>query len=78
MTYAEGATHVVHHSSLSSNDAVTDILKSKLADIVIETAGETDSINLAISLAKENGFLLRRMEKNPSIISKNSSENASL
>jgi L-iditol 2-dehydrogenase len=53
-----GATHTVHNAGADLIEAVTSILDGSLADVVIEAAGEVDSINLACELVRSHGFLL--------------------
>ncbi len=52
-----GATHAVNNSRHDALEAVRDITGGKLADLVIEAAGEVDAINLAIKLVRTGGNL---------------------
>ncbi|MEM8859363.1 MAG: zinc-binding dehydrogenase [Chloroflexota bacterium] len=54
-----GATHSIHNKEVEAEASVQAILDGKLPDVVIEAAGETDSINLAFDLVKEYGFVLQ-------------------
>ena len=53
-----GATHSIHNASDSPIAALKAINGGQLPDVVIEAAGETDSIALAVEIARENGFIL--------------------
>jgi len=53
-----GATHAVNNSRVDALQAVEEITEGRLADLVIEAAGEPDSINLMPRLAKEHGNLM--------------------
>jgi L-iditol 2-dehydrogenase len=53
-----GATHTIHNAEAGAVQAIADITQGKMADVVVEAAGESDSINLAIDLVKRYGFLL--------------------
>jgi L-iditol 2-dehydrogenase len=55
---AFGATHVVNNSVADSAESIQEIFGGELADVVIEAAGEIDSINLAVSLVKQFGEIL--------------------
>lgn len=54
-----GATHTIHNKDTGAKTSLKSILDGELPDVVIEAAGETDSINLAFDLAKEYGFVLQ-------------------
>lgn len=54
-----GATHTIHNATVEPMQALKEITGGHLADVVIEAAGETSSINLAIELARDNGFMLQ-------------------
>ncbi len=54
-----GATHTIHNAIDDPTEALQTITGGKLADVVIEAAGEVSSINLAIKLAQDYGFLLQ-------------------
>jgi L-iditol 2-dehydrogenase len=54
-----GATHTIHNVSIDPVAAIKDITGGELADVVIEAAGEIESINLAVDLAKRFGFVLQ-------------------
>ncbi len=53
-----GATHTVHNAEVDPQQAVQEILGGNLADVVVEAAGEPETINLAIDLVKRHGFIL--------------------
>ncbi|MEM7111849.1 MAG: zinc-binding dehydrogenase [Chloroflexota bacterium] len=57
-----GATHTVHNKGMTVEEtqtAVREALGGNDPDVVVEAAGETHSINLAIELAKVEGFMLQ-------------------
>ncbi len=53
-----GATHSIHNADISAVEALRDINGGQLPDVVIEAAGEEESIRLAIEIARINGFIL--------------------
>lgn len=53
-----GATDVIHNTAVDPQAAIQDCLEGKLADVVIEAAGETPAINLAVDLVKQYGDIL--------------------
>lgn len=53
-----GATHTIHNTEVDPIQGVKEILQGNLADVVVEAAGEVESINLAIDLVKRHGFIL--------------------
>lgn len=53
-----GATHAILNSGANSMNAVAEITKHKMADLVVEAAGEVSSINLAPHLVKQNGDIV--------------------
>ena len=53
-----GATHTVHNANADAEDGVREILRGDLPDVVIEAAGEADSIRLAVTLVKKHGTIL--------------------
>ena len=53
-----GATHTIHNADQSPVDALRQINDGKLPDVVIEAAGEEDSIRLAVEIAPMAGFVL--------------------
>lgn len=53
-----GATHTVHNVDVDALSAVRDLTGGELVDIVIEAAGEPDTIRMAVSLVKRNGTIL--------------------
>ena len=53
-----GATHTLHNAAISTADALRDLNGGELPDVVIEAAGEEESIRLAVEIARENGFIL--------------------
>ncbi|MEM7344563.1 MAG: zinc-binding dehydrogenase [Chloroflexota bacterium] len=54
-----GATHVIHNAVDDPAESIRTITGGHLADVVVEAAGESTSINLAIELTKADGFLLQ-------------------
>jgi L-iditol 2-dehydrogenase len=52
-----GATHVVNNERTDPLAAVQEITGSRLADLVVEAAGEPETINLMPHLVKQNGCL---------------------
>ncbi|MAS38353.1 MAG: hypothetical protein CL610_30430 [Anaerolineaceae bacterium] len=54
-----GATHTIHNVDLDPVEALKEITGGELADVVIEAAGEIESINLSLELAKRYGFVLQ-------------------
>lgn len=52
-----GATHTVHNAGDNAVESVQKILGGELADVVVEAAGEVDSINLAVDLVRRYGFI---------------------
>ena len=53
-----GATHTIHKAGGSPGDALKSINGGQLPDVVIEAAGETESIALAVDIVRDNGFIL--------------------
>jgi L-iditol 2-dehydrogenase len=53
-----GATHTLHNTDRELIDAVRSITGGELADVVIEAAGEIESINLAVDLVRQGGDIL--------------------
>lgn len=53
-----GATHTINNSVADAHDALLKINDGELADVVIEAAGEIESINLAVQLVKKYGDIL--------------------
>ena len=53
-----GATHVVNNSVTDPITVIQEFFGGELADVVIEAAGEIDSINLAVDLVKKHGDIL--------------------
>jgi threonine dehydrogenase-like Zn-dependent dehydrogenase len=53
-----GATHTVQNGPVDPVQAVTAITGGDLPDVVIEAAGEVETINLALDLVKPFGFIL--------------------
>ncbi len=54
-----GATHTIHNRHVDPVTALAEITNGRMADIVIEAAGEIDSINLTIDLIKDHGHILQ-------------------
>jgi threonine dehydrogenase-like Zn-dependent dehydrogenase len=53
-----GATHTVHNAQADAIEGVREILRGELPDVVIEAAGEADSIRLAVNMVKRHGSIL--------------------
>lgn len=53
-----GATHTVHNVDIDAAQAVHDLTGGAMVDIVVEAAGEPDTIRMAVSLVKRNGAIL--------------------
>ena len=53
-----GATHAVCNADESPAAALSDICGGALPDVVIEAAGEAESIRLAVEIARRGGFIL--------------------
>jgi threonine dehydrogenase-like Zn-dependent dehydrogenase len=53
-----GATHTVNSARTDALQAVEEITQGRLADLVVEAAGEVETINLAARLCKTGGHLL--------------------
>jgi L-iditol 2-dehydrogenase len=53
-----GATHIVNNSMVDPVNAIQEINGGELVDIVVEAAGEIDTINLSIDLVKKFGNIL--------------------
>lgn len=53
-----GATEVIHNAEVDAVAALAELTDGRMADIVVEAAGEADSINLAVALTRRDGFLL--------------------
>lgn len=53
-----GASHQIHNANGSPAEAIKAINGGQLPDVVVEAAGEADSIALAVEIARENGFIL--------------------
>lgn len=51
------ATHAVNNARSDALQAVEEITEGKLADLVVEAAGEAETINLAPSLVKQGGHI---------------------
>ncbi|HLV33587.1 MAG TPA: zinc-binding dehydrogenase [Spirillospora sp.] len=54
-----GATHTIHNVGIDPAQAIRDITGGELADVVIEAAGEIETMNLALDLVKHSGFVLQ-------------------
>jgi L-iditol 2-dehydrogenase len=54
-----GASHTLHNATRDPVEALKDIFEGKLADVVIEAAGSTGAINLAIKLVQDYGLILQ-------------------
>ncbi|MCY3980036.1 MAG: zinc-binding dehydrogenase [Chloroflexi bacterium] len=53
-----GATHTLHNADIDTADALRELNGGELPDVVIEAAGENESIRLAVEIAREAGFIL--------------------
>jgi threonine dehydrogenase-like Zn-dependent dehydrogenase len=53
-----GATHVVNNAQVEALEAVLEITDGRLADVVVEAAGDVAATNLALQLVKVGGHLL--------------------
>ncbi len=53
-----GATHTIHNAEGSAAEALREINGGQLPDVVVEAAGEPESINLAVEIADFGGFVL--------------------
>ncbi|MFN8440900.1 MAG: zinc-binding dehydrogenase [Caldilineaceae bacterium] len=58
MSERYGATHTIHNAGIDPLPQLRHILNGNQPDLVVEAAGEVESINLAIDLVKSSGFLL--------------------
>jgi len=58
LSLAFGATHVINNAQLDPLEAIRQINEGELADLVVEAAGEIDSINLAVDLVNKYGDIL--------------------
>lgn len=60
LAYSErfGATHTIHNAEVSAAEALREINGGQLPDVVIEAAGEDESIRLAVEIARRGGFVL--------------------
>lgn len=54
-----GATHTIHNVGIDPVEAVLEATNGELADVVIEAAGEVNTINLVPDLVKRFGFILQ-------------------
>ena len=53
-----GATHTINNREVDAQEAIRSITGGELADVVIEAAGEIDTINLAYTLVRQHGDLV--------------------
>ena len=53
-----GATDTIHNVDVDPAAAIAAITGGEMADIVIEAAGEIETINMAVDLVKKYGFIL--------------------
>ncbi len=53
-----GATHTVHNVDVDAISAVRDLTGGEMVDIVVEAAGEPDTIRMAVGLVKRHGAIL--------------------
>ncbi|MEM9660235.1 MAG: zinc-binding dehydrogenase, partial [Planctomycetota bacterium] len=57
-SHAFGATHAINNALTDPTAALREKFDGELADVVVEAAGEVDSINLAVDLVKQYGEIL--------------------
>ncbi|MBX3012530.1 MAG: zinc-binding dehydrogenase [Caldilineaceae bacterium] len=53
-----GATDTVHNAEIDAVRAVSDLTGGEMVDLVVEAAGEADTIPLAVELVKRHGAIL--------------------
>lgn len=53
-----GATHTINNREVDPEDAIRSITGGELADVVIEAAGEIETINLAYKLVRQHGDMV--------------------
>lgn len=53
-----GATDTIHNADIDLETALKAINDDELPDVIIEAAGEKESIALAVDIVKDNGFIL--------------------
>lgn len=53
-----GATHTIHNADVAAAEALREINGGQLPEVVIEAAGEDESIRLAVEIARRGGFVL--------------------
>lgn len=53
-----GATSTINNAQLDAEQQIRELNEGELADLVVEAAGEVDSINLAVQLVKKWGNIL--------------------
>jgi L-iditol 2-dehydrogenase len=53
-----GATDVIHNVASSALPQLAELTGGRLVDLVVEAAGEEESINLAVDLVRKNGRIL--------------------
>ena len=53
-----GATDTIHNADADAVAALAELTDGRMADVVVEAAGEVASINLAVALTRSDGFLL--------------------
>lgn len=53
-----GATHTINNREVDPQEAIRSITGGELADVVIEAAGEVETINLAYTLVRQHGDLV--------------------
>ena len=53
-----GATDTIHNAQIDAIQALADLTNGRMADIVIEAAGEVETINMAVDLVRDYGFIL--------------------
>jgi L-iditol 2-dehydrogenase len=53
-----GATHTINNAEVNVVEAVAEITGGRMADLVIEAAGEAETVNMTYQLIKEQGEIL--------------------
>ncbi len=53
-----GATDTIHNVDIDLIEALKNINDGELPDVVVEAAGEKDSVALAVDIVRDNGFIL--------------------
>ncbi len=53
-----GATHTIHNADVDALSTVYNLTGGRMADIVVEAAGEAESIRMAVDLVRPHGTIL--------------------